>query len=100
MDDTNPALAFRPREREKVKKQRKNNLDSYQRLQQMRSDFIKLKDLLQVIQHRESAKREMCIITKQVLLQRINEIQVWNTDLCECMLILTNNIYRLHHLQP
>lgn len=70
MDDTNPALAFRPRERA-PKKQRKNDLDAYQRLQQLRGDFVRLRQLMQDMHHRETLKHNYCKITRQILLKNL-----------------------------
>lgn len=76
MDDPNPAVAFRPREREKApRKQRMNNMDSYQRLQQMRADLIKLKQVLEKVHQRESQKRDFCKLTKEIIFREIGVME-------------------------
>jgi len=64
-NDTNPHLVFRPREKEKYKlrKKRQNDLDSYRKMQQLRTDFHKVRVLLDLIRRREQLQK--CIINLQ-----------------------------------
>jgi len=54
-NDTNPHLVFRPREKEKYKlrKKRQNDLEAYRKLQQLRTDFSKVRVLLELVKRRE-----------------------------------------------
>jgi enhancer of polycomb-like protein len=54
-NDTNPHLVFRPREKEKYKlrKKRQNDLDAYRKMKQLRSDFDKVRILLDLVRRRE-----------------------------------------------
>ncbi|GLD94035.1 hypothetical protein PINS_up002646 [Pythium insidiosum] len=59
LNDTNPHLVFRPREKEryKLRKHRKNDMDGYRKLMQLRSDFERVKQMLELVMRRERAKR-------------------------------------------
>ena len=55
LDDTNPHLVFRPREKEKYKlrKKRQNDMDAYRKLKQLRQDFDTIRALMLLIRKRE-----------------------------------------------
>lgn len=57
-DDTNPHLVFRPREKEryKLRKHRKNDMDSFRKMQQLRRDCERVRNLLDLVRHREKIK--------------------------------------------
>lgn len=57
--DTNPHSVFRPREKEryKLRKHRKNDLDAFRKLQQLRRDFETAKELCGLVTRRERIKR-------------------------------------------
>jgi enhancer of polycomb-like protein len=59
LNDTNPHLVFRPREKEryKLRKHRKNDMDGYRKLQQLRGDFERVRHLLDLVKRREQLKR-------------------------------------------
>jgi hypothetical protein len=58
-NDTNPHNVFRPREKEryKLRKHRKNDMESFRKLQQLRRDFERLRILLQLVVERERIKQ-------------------------------------------
>lgn len=60
-NDTNPHLVFRPREKEKYKlrKKRQNDYDAYKKMKQLRSDFAKVRVLLDLICKREELNRSI-----------------------------------------
>ncbi|KAL4155322.1 hypothetical protein PRNP1_007432 [Phytophthora ramorum] len=59
LNDTNPHSVFRPREKEryKLRKHRKNDLEGFRKLQQLRVDFERVRRLLDLVRRRERAKR-------------------------------------------
>ncbi|KAL7688203.1 putative enhancer of polycomb protein [Plasmopara halstedii] len=59
LNDTNPHAVFRPREKEryKLRKHRKNDLEGLRKLQQLRVDFERVRRLLELVRRRERAKR-------------------------------------------
>lgn len=59
LNDTNPHLVFRPREKEryKLRKHRKNDMEGFRKLAQLRADFERVRRLLDLVRRRESAKR-------------------------------------------
>ncbi|CAH0480796.1 unnamed protein product [Peronospora belbahrii] len=59
LNDTNPHSVFRPREKEryKLRKHRKNDLEGFRKLQQLRVDFERVRRVLNLVQRRERAKR-------------------------------------------
>ncbi|POM59544.1 hypothetical protein PHPALM_31708, partial [Phytophthora palmivora] len=59
LNDTNPHAVFRPREKEryKLRKHRKNDLEGFRKLQQLRVDFERVKRLLDLVRRRERTKR-------------------------------------------
>ncbi|KAF4044220.1 hypothetical protein GN244_ATG03500 [Phytophthora infestans] len=59
LNDTNPHAVFRPREKEryKLRKHRKNDLEGFRKLQQLRVDFERVRRLLDLVRRRERAKR-------------------------------------------
>jgi hypothetical protein len=69
--DTNPHLVFRPREKERyrLRKHRKNDLDSYRKMQQLRRDFGQVRIILQLIIERERLKRAELEVHSRVLEQ-------------------------------
>ncbi|KAF4319562.1 hypothetical protein BBO99_00004645 [Phytophthora kernoviae] len=59
LNDTNPHAVFRPREKEryKLRKHRKNDLEGFHKLQQLRVDFERVRRLMDLVRRRERAKR-------------------------------------------
>ncbi|KAJ8603800.1 hypothetical protein CTAYLR_000212 [Chrysophaeum taylorii] len=57
--DTNPHCVFRPREKEryKLRKHRKNDVDAFRKLQQLRRDFENVRELCGLVARRERIKR-------------------------------------------
>lgn len=66
--DTNPHLVFRPREKEryKLRKHRRNDLESFRKMQVLRCDFAKAQSLLRLVLEREKLK--MAILNLNSLL--------------------------------
>jgi enhancer of polycomb-like protein len=54
--DTNPHQVFRVRDKERyrLRRHRKNDLDSFRKMQQLRKEFLQAKSILQLILERES----------------------------------------------
>jgi len=54
-DDTNPHLVFRPFDKEKyrLRKKRQNDLEAFQKMKQLRSDFDSLRAVLDLVKKRE-----------------------------------------------
>jgi len=57
--DTNPHCVFRPREKEryKLRKHRKNDVDAFRKLQQLRRDFEAARELCNLVARKEAVKR-------------------------------------------
>ena len=57
--DSNPHCVFRPREKERysLRKQRKNDVDAFRKLQQLRKDFEDAKALCALVRRRETVRR-------------------------------------------
>lgn len=79
--DTNPHMVFRPREKERyrLRKHRKNDLDSYRKLQQLRREFAVAQNLMQLVIERERLKKADLAIQNDVIAQNIFEIQFPNS---------------------
>lgn len=75
--DTNPHMVFRPREKERyrLRKHRKNDLDSYRKLQQLRREFITAQNLLQLVIEREKLKKANLLVQTEIIAQSIYEIE-------------------------
>ena len=75
--DSNPHMVFRPREKERyrLRKHRKNDLDSYRKLQQLRREFGNAQSLLQLVIEREKLKKADFVVQAEILDQTIHEIQ-------------------------
>ena len=75
-DDTNPHLVFRPREKEKYKlrKKRQNDMDAYRKMKQLRSDFHKVRVLLDLVKRREELNRCMIQLQSDWFEQRMADI--------------------------
>lgn len=57
-NDLNPNIAFRPRE--KPLKKKINEIDSFEKLNQLKKDFENLKSIIECIKEREKLKQELC----------------------------------------
>jgi len=75
-DDTNPHLVFRPREKEKYKlrKTRRNDLLSYNKMKQLRSDFENVRLLLDLIRKREQLHRVQVRMQCEVFEQKLFDL--------------------------
>ena len=75
-DDTNPHLVFRPREKEKYKlrKKRQNDMESFRKLKQLRSDFQKVRVLLNLVQRREQLNRCMIQLQEDWFEQKMSDV--------------------------
>mmetsp|Transcript_23137 Transcript_23137/g.33901 ORF Transcript_23137/g.33901 Transcript_23137/m.33901 type:complete len:655 (-) Transcript_23137:198-2162(-) len=74
--DTNPHLVFRPREKEKYKlrKHRKNDLQSFRKLQSLRKEFGKARVLLQLVLERELLKQAELRVQEEIFHQRLRDL--------------------------
>jgi len=77
IDDTNPHMVFRPREKEryKLRKHRKNDMESFRRMQQLRRDCEKLRHILELVRHREEAKRLGLKLSNESFDQQLYELE-------------------------
>eukprot|EP00624_Nannochloropsis_granulata_P003888 evm.model.NODE_2948_length_7831_cov_34.177883.2 len=76
INDSNPHLVFRPREKEKYKlrKHRKNDGEAYRRLQLLRRDFGQVQHLLNMVRKREQVKLARLKLQEEQYLQTIAEM--------------------------
>lgn len=76
LNDTNPHLVFRPREKEryKLRKHRKNDMDGYRKMQQLRHDFDRVRHLLDLVKRRETAKRLTIDYLDEIRTQALYEL--------------------------
>lgn len=76
LNDTNPHLVFRPREKEryKLRKHRKNDMDGYRKLQQLRADCDRVRQLLDLVKRREKAKRLGIDFLDEIRRQAVHEL--------------------------
>jgi len=76
VNDNNPHKVFRPREKEryKLRRNRRNDLDSFRRMQQLRRDFEKLRGILELVKHREKVKEALLEARRDSFLQLIQHI--------------------------
>jgi len=75
--DNNPHLTFRPRDKEKYrlrKQHRKNDVDSFRKMQQLRKEFCRAHDLLCLLVERESLREAELEIKKEVFEQTLWDI--------------------------
>ncbi|KAL7576440.1 hypothetical protein ACA910_018240 [Epithemia clementina (nom. ined.)] len=73
LDDTNPHLVFRPREKEKYKlrKKRQNDMDAYRKLKQLRQDFDTIRAIMSLIREREKLSHQHLKIQIELYRQRM-----------------------------
>lgn len=76
LNDTNPHLVFRPREKEryKLRKHRKNDMEGYRKLQQLRADFERVRRLIELVRRRETIKRRQIEALDEVRRQAVYEL--------------------------
>ncbi|CAK4147225.1 unnamed protein product [Aphanomyces euteiches] len=76
LNDTNPHLVFRPREKEryKLRKHRKNDMEGLRKLQQLRNDFDRVRSLLDMVKRREKFKRLLVDFMDETRQQQLHEI--------------------------
>lgn len=76
LNDTNPHLVFRPREKEryKLRKHRKNDMEGYRKLQQLRADCDRVRHLMDLVKRREKAKRLSIDFLDEIRRQAIHEL--------------------------
>eukprot|EP00753_Platysulcus_tardus_P014591 PLAT4404.1.p1 GENE.PLAT4404.1~~PLAT4404.1.p1 ORF type:complete len:311 (+),score=140.79 PLAT4404.1:112-1044(+) len=75
-NDTNPHLVFRPREKEryKLRKHRKNDMESFEKLQQLRRDCDRARQLLDVVRQREIVKKQQLLLQEEVFKQAVYDL--------------------------
>ncbi|OQR80961.1 hypothetical protein THRCLA_11903 [Thraustotheca clavata] len=76
LNDTNPHLVFRPREKEryKLRKHRKNDMEGLRKLQQLRNDFERVRHLLEMVKRRERFKRMMVDFLDETRRQSVHDV--------------------------
>lgn len=76
LNDTNPHLVFRPREKEryKLRKHRKNDMEGFRKLQQLRADCDRVRHLMDLVKRREKAKRLSIDFLDEIRRQAIHEL--------------------------
>lgn len=76
-DDTNPHMVFRPREKEryKLRKHRRNDMDSFRKLQQLRRDCERVRTLLELVCHREQVKQLAFMLSTEHFEQSVHDMQ-------------------------
>ncbi|TYZ64444.1 hypothetical protein PybrP1_001703 [[Pythium] brassicae (nom. inval.)] len=82
LNDTNPHLVFRPREKEryKLRKHRKNDMEGYRKLQQLRADCERVLRLLDLVKRREKAKRLSVDFLDEIRRQAVHELTARGGD--------------------
>ncbi|ETV93864.1 hypothetical protein, variant 1 [Aphanomyces invadans] len=75
LNDTNPHLVFRPREKEryKLRKHRKNDMEGLRKLQQLRHDFDRVRHLLDLVRRREKYKRLLVDFLDETRRQQVHD---------------------------
>ena len=76
MNDTNPHAVFRPREKEryKLRKHRRNDMDAYRKMQQLRQDLERSRHILELVQRRERIKAAVARYGYDVFRQQLHEL--------------------------
>ena len=76
LDDTNPHLVFRPREKEKYKlrKKRQNDMDAYRKLKQLRQDFDTIRSVISLIRRREELSHQHLRIQIELYRQKTHNL--------------------------
>ena len=76
-DDTNPHSVFRPREKEryKLRKHRRNDMDSFRKMQQLRRDCERARTLLELVVHREQIKQLAHMLSTEHFEQAVHELK-------------------------
>jgi len=75
-DDTNPHNVFRPREKEryKLRKHRKNDMESFRKMQQLRRELGRVRVLLDLVRHRERLKQLAVGLDGEAFDQQLRDI--------------------------
>jgi enhancer of polycomb-like protein len=73
LEDTNPHLVFRPREKEKYKlrKKRQNDMEAYRKMQQLKQDFSQVRLMLAMVKQREELNRSLILLHKEWFEQKL-----------------------------
>lgn len=76
LNDTNPHLVFRPREKEryKLRKHRKNDMEGFRKMQQLRADFERIRQLVELVRRREKCKRLSIDFLDEIRRQAVHEM--------------------------
>ena len=97
--DTNPYNVFRPRDKEKYRlrrQQKKNDIESFRRFQQLRIEFNSIKSILQLVIEREKLKQAALDTQKAIFEQSLIEIGGDKCGITKSPVVL----YRPKHSQP
>lgn len=72
-DDTNPNLTFRPREKERyrLRKKRANDAESRDKLNRLKSDFVRVHDMLEIVRRRERMKKLQAQLVRDEYLEKV-----------------------------
>jgi enhancer of polycomb-like protein len=73
LEDTNPHLVFRPREKEKYKlrKKRQNDIEAYRKMQQLKQDFSQVRLMLAMVKQREELNRSLVLLQTEWFEQKL-----------------------------
>lgn len=76
VQDTNPHNVFRPREKEryKLRRHRRNDMDSYNKLRALMFDLVKVRELTENVRQREQLKRHLLEIAEDQFDQCIYDL--------------------------
>ncbi|TDH68856.1 hypothetical protein CCR75_005265 [Bremia lactucae] len=99
LNDTNPHAVFRPREKEryKLRKHRKNDLEGFRKLQQLRVDFERVRRLLDLVHRRERAKRLQLDFLDEIRRQAEHELTSRGPDAAVRKLVIPVDEERERH---
>ena len=77
-EDSTPTLTFRPREKERyrLRKKRVNDVESYEKLCQLKKDFERVADLVELVKRREEMKKLEIDLIHAEYLERLKQTEV------------------------
>ncbi|CAM9566317.1 unnamed protein product [Chrysoparadoxa australica] len=75
-NDTDPHKVFRPREKEryKLRRNRRNDIDSFKKMQMLKRDFDKVLSVLHLVARRERLKRESLLLQEDLFKQAMYDL--------------------------
>ena len=74
--DTDPHKVFRPREKEryKLRRSRKNDMDSYRKMQVLKKDLDRVRDILELVKVRERLKQSAIDVQEEMFEQAVYDL--------------------------